>query len=183
MKSFMPSNLPGVGIVVAGLLVLALLGVGAARMRAQVPARPDLAAQAKAALAQLSGTIIVRGLSEPVEVLRDTWGIPHIYAKSTADLFFAQGYVVAQDRMWQLEMWRRNGEGRLAEVLGPEYVTRDRFARLLTRSTTRRDAGSSRRSPRGSTRRSKKQSTSGKYRWSSRRWDSSRSRPGPRRPS
>ena len=100
-------------------------------MRAQAPARPDLTAQASAALAQHSGTIIVRGLSEPVEVLRDTWGIPHIYAKSTKDLFFAQGYVVAQDRMWQLEMWRRNGEGRLAEVLGPPYVSRDRFARLL----------------------------------------------------
>jgi len=131
MKSCIPGNLPGAGIAVAGLLVLALVGAGVARMRAQAPARPDLAAQAKAALAQLSGTIIVRGLSEPVEVLRDTWGIPHIYAKSTADLFFAQGYVVAQDRMWQLEMWRRNGEGRLAEVLGPQYVTRDMFARLL----------------------------------------------------
>src|SRR5439155_1152598 len=81
--------------------------------------------------AQHSGTIIVRGLAEPVEVLRDTWGVPHIYAKSTEDLFFAQGFVVAQDRMWQLEMWRRNGEGRLAEVLGPQYVTRDKFARLL----------------------------------------------------
>jgi penicillin amidase len=53
-----------------------------------------------------------------VEVLRDTWGVPHIHAKSTEDLFFAQGFVVAQDRMWQLEIWRRNAEGRLAEVLG-----------------------------------------------------------------
>ena len=66
-----------------------------------------------------------------MEVIRDTWGIPHIYAQNTADLFFAQGFVVAQDRMWQLEMWRRNGEGRLAEVLGADYVTRDKFARLL----------------------------------------------------
>ena len=99
--------------------------------RAQVAPKPDLGAMAKAALAQQSGTIMVRGLSEPVEVLRDTWGIPHIYAKNTPDLFFAQGFVVAQDRMWQLEMWRRNGEGRLAEVLGPDYVTRDKFARLL----------------------------------------------------
>src|SRR5918994_856665 len=52
-------------------------------------------------------------------------------AKNTEDLFLAQGYVVAQDRMWQLEMWRRNGEGRLSEVLGPDYVTRDKFARLI----------------------------------------------------
>ena len=92
---------------------------------------PDYNAAAKQALAQLDGTILVFGLREPVEVLRDRWGIPHIFARNTEDLFFAQGYVVAQDRMWQLEMWRRNGEGRLAEVLGPEYVTRDRFARLL----------------------------------------------------
>jgi penicillin G amidase len=107
------------------------IGIAVVRTRAQAPAKPDLAAQAKTALAQHAGTIIVRGLSEPVEVLRDTWGVPHIYAKSTEDLFFAQGFVVAQDRMWQLEMWRRNGEGRLAEVLGPQYVTRDKFARLL----------------------------------------------------
>jgi penicillin amidase len=73
----------------------------------------------------------VSGLTQPVDVLRDTWGVPHIFAKNTKDLFFAQGFTVAQDRMWQLEMWRRNGEGRLAEVLGPDYVTRDKFARLL----------------------------------------------------
>jgi penicillin amidase len=116
------------------LLTLAVSVAGAAWLLAQVPAGkpPDLTAAAKAALAQHEGTILVFGLKEPVEVLRDRWGIPHIYAKNTHDLFFAQGYVVAQDRMWQLEMWRRNGEGRLAEVLGPEYVTRDHFARLLT---------------------------------------------------
>ena len=109
------------------------VALGAAYLAAQTPALkpPDLAGPATSALAQLDGTIMVYGLREPVEVLRDQWGIPHIYAKNTHDLFFAQGYVVAQDRMWQLEMWRRNGEGRLAEVLGPEYVTRDTFARLL----------------------------------------------------
>src|SRR3979411_1926986 len=116
--------------LVGAALTVMVIGAGVARMRAQPPARPDIAAQAKAALAQHSGTIIVRGLSEPVEVLRDTWGIPHIYAKSTADLFFAQGYVVAQDRMWQLEMWRRNGEGRLAEVLGPEDGTPAQVTRM-----------------------------------------------------
>ncbi|MGQ0736390.1 MAG: penicillin acylase family protein [Acidobacteriota bacterium] len=93
---------------------------------------PDSVAAARSALAQLDGSMVVFGLHEPVEVLRDRWGIPHIYARNTHDLFFAQGFVVAQDRMWQLEMWRRNGEGRLAEVLGPDYVTRDRFARVLT---------------------------------------------------
>ncbi len=93
--------------------------------------RAEFERLAKAALAQHQGTVIARGVREPVEVLRDQHGIPHIYAKNTYDLFFAQGFTVAQDRMWQLEMWRRNGEGKLAEVLGPSYVTRDRFARLL----------------------------------------------------
>ena len=96
-----------------------------------IAAQPDLVARGRAALAQHRGSIMLSGLREPVEVLRDSWGIPHIYARNTADLFFAQGYVVAQDRMWQLEMWRRNAEGMLSEVLGPEYVTRDKFARVL----------------------------------------------------
>ena len=115
------------------MAIALLLLLATATLVAQTPAgkAPDYQAAARQALAQLDGTVLVFGLREPVEVLRDRWGVPHIFAKNTDDLFFAQGYVVAQDRMWQLEMWRRNGEGRLAEVLGPEYVTRDRFARLL----------------------------------------------------
>ena len=62
---------------------------------------------------------------------RDRWGVPHIYAKTVHDLFFAQGYIAAQDRLFQMEIWRRQGEGRLAEVLGPSYVSRDRLARLF----------------------------------------------------
>ena len=95
---------------------LTLACVSAAWLVAQTPAGkpPDYLAAARNALPQLDGRIMVFGLREPVEVLRDTWGIPHIYARNTHDLFFAQGYVVTQDRMWQLEMWRRNGEGRLA---------------------------------------------------------------------
>jgi penicillin amidase len=57
--------------------------------------------------------------------------VPHIYAKNTDDLFMAQGYVMAQDRLWQMEMWRREREGRMAEILGPSAVGRDRTARLL----------------------------------------------------
>ncbi len=91
----------------------------------------DLAAEARAALAQTSGTLQVRGLARPVTVLRDRWGIPHIYAETQDDLFFAQGFVAAQDRLFQMELWRRAGEGRLAEVLGKAAVERDRFARLL----------------------------------------------------
>jgi len=82
-------------------------------------------------LAQIDGEIKAPGLDSAVEVRRDQWGVPHIYARTTHDLFFAQGFVAAQDRLWQIDMWRRIGEGRLSEVLGPEYLERDRFARLL----------------------------------------------------
>ncbi len=94
-------------------------------------APPDLAAQARAVLARTSGRIQVPGLQKPVTVLRDPWGVPHIFAETQDDLFFAQGFVAAQDRLWQMEIWRRTGEGKLAEVLGPGAVERDRFARLL----------------------------------------------------
>ncbi|MCC6317044.1 MAG: penicillin acylase family protein [Gemmatimonadaceae bacterium] len=73
----------------------------------------------------------VPGLRAPVEVRRDRWGIPHIYASNQHDLFLAQGFVVAQDRLFQMEMWRRQGEGRLAEVLGPSAAERDRWARAF----------------------------------------------------
>ncbi len=73
----------------------------------------------------------VRGLQKPVEVLRDQWGVPHIYAQTQDDLFFAQGYMAARDRLFQLDLWRRQGIGKLAEVLGPEFVERDRTALLL----------------------------------------------------
>ena len=71
------------------------------------------------------------GLKAPVEVLRDKWGIPHIYAQNQTDLYFAQGYMAARDRLWQIDLWRRTGSGKLAEVLGPAYVERDRTALLL----------------------------------------------------
>ncbi len=81
---------------------------------------------AKSSLAQIDGEITVAGLERPVEIRRDPWGIAHIYAETTEDLFFAQGFVAAQDRLWQLEVWRRVGEGRLSEIVGPETVERDR---------------------------------------------------------
>jgi penicillin amidase len=83
------------------------------------------------ALARIDGTIALAGLQSPVSVTRDRWGVPHISAQSTEDLYFAQGFVMAQDRLWQMELWRRGAEGRLAEVLGPDAVSRDRQARLL----------------------------------------------------
>src|SRR4051794_7396056 len=86
---------------------------------------------ARARLATLDGQISLIGLDSAVEVRRDRWGVPHIYARTAHDVFFAQGYVAAQDRLFQMEIWRRAGEGRLAEVLGPPYVARDRLARLF----------------------------------------------------
>src|SRR5712692_1943175 len=91
----------------------------------------SLEQRAKAALSQTEGRIRLAGLGKPVEVLRDTWGVPHIYAQSVPDLFFAQGFVAAEDRLFQMEMWRRTGAGELAEILGPAYLERDRFARLV----------------------------------------------------
>jgi penicillin G amidase len=79
----------------------------------------------------MEGEISIPGLHERVEILRDPWGVPHIYAGNLDDLFFAQGFVQAQDRLWQMEMYRRAGEGRLAEILGSEALAHDRLARLL----------------------------------------------------
>jgi penicillin amidase len=73
----------------------------------------------------------VEGLRQPVEIIRDQWGIAHIFAKNQCDLFFAQGYNVASDRLFQLEMWRRQATGTVAEILGPKAVRRDIGARLL----------------------------------------------------
>jgi len=116
-------------LAVVGLLSCAALGLSA--MRPGDEDARDLQTRARAALAQIDGSIALSGLQQSVEVIRDTWGVPHIYAKSVHDLFFAQGYVAAQDRLWQLDLWRRNAEGKLAEVVGPSAVKRDTFARLL----------------------------------------------------
>jgi len=76
-------------------------------------------------------TLRITGLRQPVEVLRDRWGISHIYAKNEHDLFFAQGYTAARDRAFQFELWRRQATGTLAEVLGRRELERDRGARLF----------------------------------------------------
>src|SRR5262249_4151821 len=90
-----------------------------------------MARRATTTLAQTTGKIELEGLIKPVQVLRDPWGVPHIFAQTTDDLFFAQGFVAAQDRLWQMEIWRRTGEGKLAEILGPSALERDKFARLM----------------------------------------------------
>ena len=90
-----------------------------------------LAADARRVLAVVSGTLRVPGLRKPVRVLRDQWGVAHIYAQNQHDLFFAQGVVAAQDRLFQMEVWKRAGQGRLSEILGPSALQRDINARAL----------------------------------------------------
>lgn len=80
---------------------------------------------------QESGTVEVRGLSAPVEVVRDGWGVPHLYARDERDLFFAQGFVHAQDRLWQMCFNREVGSGRLAALFGAAALPTDRYLRTL----------------------------------------------------
>ena len=103
----------------------------ASRLVPSVSSVDTLRDEAVKRLAQIDGTMSIPGLDSAVEVRRDRWGVPHIYARTEHDLFFAQGFVAAQDRLWQMEMWRRQAEGRLAEVLGPRAAERDRLARLF----------------------------------------------------
>ena len=86
---------------------------------------------ARSALPQIDGTMVLPGLSGKVTVTRDVRGIPTIDAASLADLFLAQGYVTAEDRLWQMDIIRRFAAGEIAEVLGPEFVQHDREQRIL----------------------------------------------------
>ena len=78
-----------------------------------------------------SETLRVAGLRAPAEIRVDRWGVPHIYARSESDVFFAQGFNAARDRLFQIDLWRRRGLGQLAEVFGPAFVDQDRAARLF----------------------------------------------------
>ncbi len=118
--------------VLAVLLVVVLVVVGAG-----VGA---LAWFTGRALPQTSGTLTVPGLERPVTVVRDVAGIAHIRAETVHDLFMAQGFVHAQERMWQMEVWRHISAGRLAEMFGESQLDTDRFIRTLGwRQATERD--------------------------------------------
>jgi len=80
-------------------------------------------------LPQVAGTVAVEGLNAPVQIIRDRWGVPHIVAARQDDLFLAQGFVQAQDRLFQMDLWRRSAQGRLAEVLGANFIERDAMTR------------------------------------------------------
>jgi penicillin amidase len=81
--------------------------------------------------AQQTSTLTVPGLEQPVEILKDKWGISHIYAETEHDLFFAQGYSAARDRLFQFEIWRAQATGTTAEILGPRAIERDHGRRLF----------------------------------------------------
>ncbi|GAA3760571.1 penicillin acylase family protein [Terriglobus aquaticus] len=112
----------GIAVVVT-LLVLAAVATIAARLWL----RHAIAAGAPT----LDGTLHVSGLSAPVRVRRDAYGIPHIQAANEDDLLVAQGYVTAQDRLWQMDMLRRHAAGELAEILGSDMLEHDRTQRYL----------------------------------------------------
>jgi len=77
------------------------------------------------------GTLTVAGLQGGVDVFRDQMGVPHVYASSPHDLFFTQGFLHAQDRFWQMDVWRHISSGRLAEMFGDDQVETDAFLRTL----------------------------------------------------
>ncbi len=107
----------------AAIVVLVLLAAGAGVLWLYVAERQ--------ALPVMDGTQHVPGLSLPVIVRRDQHGVPHIEAATQDDLWFAQGYVTAQERLWQMDMFRRRSNGELAEVLGAKMLEHDRIQRIL----------------------------------------------------
>jgi penicillin amidase len=90
-----------------------------------------LRSAARRALPTLDGDLHVTGLSAPVTVRRDAHGVPHIDAATQEDLFVTQGYVTAQDRLWQMDAFRRNADGELAEIMGPSLVRHDKAQRVF----------------------------------------------------
>src|SRR5260370_37705443 len=112
----------GVRLLLWLLLFLVLLAAGALAY-ASFMARSDLP--------QLDGKLTVPGLSAPVKVTRDDHGVPAIEAANLDDLFLAQGYVTAQDRLWQMDIMRRFAAGELSEILGEDTLKIDREQRVL----------------------------------------------------
>jgi penicillin amidase len=99
----------------------AFLASGSVSLTAQVAAPP----------LPESTVLELPGLDRPVEILKDRWGIAHIYAETEHDLFFAQGWSAARDRLFQFEIWRRQATGTVAEILGERELERDVGARLF----------------------------------------------------
>ena len=105
--------------ILAVVLVLAAAGAGAAWYFA------------RSSLPAYSAALALEGLDNEVTIYRDDYGVPHIYAQSLHDVFYAQGFVHAQDRLWEMDLSRRATQGRLSEVFGSSYVDADRFLRTI----------------------------------------------------
>ncbi len=85
----------------------------------------------KKSLPRTSGTLVVEGLHSNVKIYRDSYGIPHVFAQNETDLLFAMGYVVSQDRLWQMDLNRRAATGTLSEIFGSTTLEIDRFIRTI----------------------------------------------------
>ncbi len=110
-------------VVTLALALVLMLG-------ARLPASGQVArSTSSTAVRELNWT--VAGLKRPADIVVDHWGIAHIFASSTRDAFFLQGYNAARDRLWQIDLWRKRGLGLLSKSLGPAYVEQDRAARLF----------------------------------------------------
>jgi penicillin amidase len=109
----------GLKITVMAVLLLAVLLVG------------FVTYTVRQSFPQENGAIALPKLQAEVKVQRDQWGIPHIYAANSHDLFMSQGYIHAQDRFWQMDFWRHIGSGRLAEMFGSSQVETDKYLRTL----------------------------------------------------
>lgn len=114
--------------VLIGILVLAIIAAGGGLyyFKSYLPKTV-----APKSFPQIDGEIKVDGLDGPVDIYRDSMGIPNIYATTSHDIFFAQGYVHAQERFWQMDAWRHIGSGRLSEMFGSGQAETDAFLRTL----------------------------------------------------
>lgn len=120
MKSFRKLRLyKGMKIAVITLMVLSILLVG------------TLSYTVRRSFPLENGAIAIPSIKSEVTIKRDQWGIPHIYASNSHDLFMAQGYIHAQDRFWQMDFWRHIGSGRLAEMFGASQVDTDKYLRTM----------------------------------------------------
>lgn len=113
-------------VLIGAIIVLVFLGALIALI-----APPLVRNTAEKSFPVVDGEYQVTGLDAPVQIYRDGYGIPHIYATTHHDLFFSQGYVHAQDRFWQMDFWRHLGSGRLAELVGKSMLETDKFLRTL----------------------------------------------------
>jgi len=113
----------GIGVVIVAMLAGAF---GTYYLKSYIPNTV-----APKSFPQTDGELTIAGLDNTVDIYRDEMGIPHIYASTTHDLFFAQGYVHAQERFWQMDFWRHVGSGRLSEMLGKDALDNDKFLRTM----------------------------------------------------